>query len=131
MSGVRSRCPTNIGQETNMNKRRFTGISTLVIALLCVAAPPETRADDSASAAAVTTSNAASSPQQIRRAQRKAARAKKKAQLEAERQRLQKNGYQASDQDVDTPKAIQDAQNNAAAKVDAKRKAASGAEVNR
>ncbi|SFU09136.1 hypothetical protein SAMN05192563_1009133 [Paraburkholderia aspalathi] len=114
-----------------MNKRRFTGISTLVIALLCVAAPPETRADDSASAAAVTTSNAASSPQQIRRAQRKAARAKKKAQLEAERQRLQKNGYQASDQDVDTPKAIQDAQNNAAAKVDAKRKAASGAEVNR
>jgi len=66
---------------------------------------------DASVAEAQTSATAASTPKQVRKAQRKAARAKKNEELKT----LEKNGYQPSGNQSTYPEDIQNAQRKAAA----------------
>jgi hypothetical protein len=95
-----------------MLQLRLTSLKVLATVGLAFALIDVTPAFSQTSDTSGVAPSAASTPKQIRRAQRKAARAKKNAELKA----LEKNGYQPGADLTSYPQNLQNAESKAAGK---------------
>jgi hypothetical protein len=93
--------------QRRIASRTFIATLCLMFALLDTAAAFAQTSD--ALAATISDTSGASTPKQIRKAQRKAARAKKNAELKT----LEKNGYQPGGDLTDYPQNLQNAERRA------------------
>lgn len=95
--------------QRRIASRKLIATLCLTFALLDAAAAFAQTSD--APSATVANASGASTPKQIRKAQRKAARAKKNAELKA----LEKNGYQPGGDLTSYPQNLQNAEHKASA----------------